>query len=270
LKVLHLRVLDVRIRVRCADPYSFGLLSTGYGAFVSAADTPQIEYLIDQSEDGAFRIGGGGQPPDTVGDDYELLYAFEKGMTMAVQRLRTDLLFLHAAALEHEGRAVLLIAPSGSGKSTTTWALLSHGLRYMSDELAPIDLETLRVELYPHALCLKAPPPEPFTLPEGSLHTSYTIHVPVTHLPGERAERPVPLAAVFCLRYEPAAPAPSIRPISTAEAAAHIYSNSLNLLAHARYGLDAALTVARNGDCFELVTSDLRRSCELIKSRISH
>jgi len=175
---------------------------------------------------------------------------------------------MHAAALEHDGRACLLVAPSGSGKSTTAWALLNNGFHYMSDELAPIDLIAMEVHLYPHALCLKAAPPEPFRLPEGTVNTSHTIHVPVENLSGELCEFPSPLAAIFFLRHDPSAKEPAAKPVSSAEAAARIYSNALNLLAHERYGLDAALQVAGKAACFELITCDLQKTCNLIKSML--
>lgn len=268
MKVLNLRVLDVQIRVRCPDPYSFGLLSRGYGAFLSESEDADLDYTIVPLQDSSYQITLEGRDADTATDDYELLYLFEKNITIEIQKRRTDLLFLHAGALEYEGRACLLVAPSGNGKSTTTWALVNSGFRYMSDELAPIDPVSMQVHLYPHALNLKAAPPDPFTLPAGALYTTYTIHVPTEHFPTEIRKEPAPLAAIFFLRYDPDASAPSLSPMSKGEAGARIYSNALNLLAHARYGLDAAIKIATRGACYELITSDLQKTCALITSRM--
>ncbi len=269
MKILGLRVLEVGIRVRCADPYSYGLLLKGYSAFVTGSDAEQdLEYSIHPLDSSGFELLFDGELAQTAEDEYDLIYYFEKHMTMEVQKRRQDLLFMHAAALEYDGRALLLVAPSGSGKSTTTWALVNSGFRYLSDELAPIHTETLRVHPYPHALCLKSDPPEPFGLPGETLRTSYTLHVPVESLPGDLCREPAPLAAVFFLRYDPEIDEPWIRPISKGEAGARIYSNALNLLAHARYGLDAAVKVAGQSRCLELVTSDLRKTCDLIKSTL--
>lgn len=269
MKILSLRVLDVGIRVRCADPYSYGLLLKGYSAFVSGSiPDPALEYTVHPLEPSGFDLLFAGELAQTAEDEYDLLYYFEKHMTMEVQKLRQDLLFMHAAALEYDGRVLLLVAPSGSGKSTTTWALINSGFRYLSDELAPIHTETLRVHPYPHALCLKAEPPEPFGLPGETLRTSYTLHVPVESFPGDCGREPAPLAAIFFLRYDPEIGEPQVRPISKGEAGARIYSNALNLLAHARYGLDAAVKVAGHSLCLELITSDLRKTCDLIKSTL--
>jgi len=269
LKILDLRILGIGVRVRFADPYSYVLLSKGYSAFIAEADaSADLEYVVLQQKAPGFDLLFKGQPAEHAVDEYELLYLFEKHMTMEVQKLRQDLLFLHAAALEQNGRAALLVAPSGGGKSTTAWALINNGFRYLSDELAPIALATLQVHPYPHALCLKWEPPAPFCLPAETLRTSYTLHVPVESLRGGVCREETPLAAIFFLRYDAENGTPQAKPISRAEAAARIYSNALNLLAHPRYGLDAALEVAEHSRCFEIVTGDLRKTCGLIQSRL--
>ncbi len=270
MQILNLKVLDVRIRVRCPDPYSFGLLSCGHGAFLSTSNIVDLDYSIIPLSDSSYQIVLEGHAPATARNDYELLYFFEKSITIEIQKLRKDLLFLHASALEYDGRACLLVAPSGNGKSTTTWALLHSGFQYMSDELAPIDPGSMQVHLYPHALNLKAAPPEPFALPADARHTAYTIHVPTDHFPNDIRKEPAPLAAIFFLRYDPRAREPSLVPVSTAEAGARIYSNALNLLAHSRYGLDAAVRIAAAGACYELISGDLLKTCALIKSRLYH
>jgi hypothetical protein len=265
---INLDILDVQIRVRCPDPFSFQLLSRGYGAFLSESNAADLDFTIVHQQDAIYQVLVKGRDPETARNDYELLYLIEKSITIEIQKLRKDLLFLHAGALETGGRACLLVAPSGNGKSTTTWALVNSGFHYMSDELAPVDPGSMQVHPYPHALNLKAAPPEPFMLPAGALYTAYTIHVPTEHFPNEIRRQPAPLAAIFFLTYDPRAREPSLSPISKGEAGARIYSNALNLLAHSRYGLDAAIKVATGGECFELITCDLQKTCDLIESRM--
>jgi hypothetical protein len=76
------------------------------------------------------------------------------------------------------------------------------------------------------------------------------------------------LAAIFFLRYDPGAQEPTAKPISKAEAGARIYSNALNLLAHSRCALDAAVKIANHSACFELITCDLQKTCNLMKSML--
>ena len=267
-KTLYLVILEVRIRVRCPDPYSFVLLSRAYDAFITPSSAHDLNVDIVAADDAAYRILIDEEPPEIAADDYELIYLFEKGVTFQLQKRRKDLLFLHAGALEFQGRACILVAPSGSGKSTTTWALVNSGFHYLSDELAPIDPATLEVHPYPHALNLKKAPPDPFGLPADALHTEHTHHIPTDCFPTAVCERPVPLAAIFFLRYDPQATEPSILPVSKGVAGARIYSNALNLLAHSTYGLDAVADIARGGACFELITCDLSKTCAMIRQQM--
>ena len=161
-------------------------------------------------------------------------------------------------------QAWLLVGESGNGKSTTAWGLLHHGFRYLSDELSPIDLTTLQVHAYPHALCLKQPPPV-YPLPANRvLDLGATLHVPVDALPGALAAGPCDLGAVIFVRYGGHRPAPLLRAIGPAEAGARMYTCTLNALAHPDQGLDAVLHVAERIPGFALDSADLRTTCEAL------
>ena len=71
----------------------------------------------------------------------------------------------------HGFRWHMLVAPSGGGKSTLCWALLQHGFRYTSDELAPVELAMLDVHPYPRTLILEREPALPYQLPARTLRT---------------------------------------------------------------------------------------------------
>jgi hypothetical protein len=143
--------------------------------------------------------------------------------------------------------------------------MLHNGFRYLSDELAPIEIETLRVTPYPHALCLKSDPSTPFHLPGATIRTSYTLHVPVEQLPSETVRSSVPLAAAFFISYQPHAAAPAIRAVSHGETTARLYANGLNQLAHGRYGMEAAARIGTGIAGFEMITADLQESAGLLR-----
>jgi hypothetical protein len=158
------------------------------------------------------------------------------------------------------------VADSGGGKSTTTWGLLHHGFRFVSDEFAPVDLGDGRVEPFPRALCLKRPPPAGYPLPAGCVRTSRTWHVPVDLLPDPPATERLPVGAVFFVRYEPARAKPVLRPLRPAEAGARLYTQALNPLWHPADGLDAALAVVTSAPCFALEAAGLADTCEMVLS----
>ncbi len=64
-------------------------------------------------------------------------------------RSRKNLLWLHAGAAERGGKALLLPGGAGYGKSTMVTELIGKGWRYLSDEIAPLGMESDVVIAYP-------------------------------------------------------------------------------------------------------------------------
>jgi HprK-related kinase A len=64
-------------------------------------------------------------------------------------------LMLHAATVEREGLAVMIVGDSGAGKSTLCAGLVAHGWRLLSDEFALIDLESMALTAIPRPIALK-------------------------------------------------------------------------------------------------------------------
>lgn len=62
---------------------------------------------------------------------------------------------VHAAVAERDGAAVLLCGPPGAGKSTLCAALVTRGWRLLSDEVALIDPETLKIAATARPVSLK-------------------------------------------------------------------------------------------------------------------
>jgi hypothetical protein len=268
---IDLRILRQVVRITCDHPASVGsCLAANFGAMISSASPadPDFAYKI-RSVDGLYLV----EREDTTtqfvaaGLD-ELVYCLEKDLTVELQPRRSDLFFIHAATLEWRGAAVVLAADSGGGKSTMAWALLHHGFRYLSDELACIEPDTLRVFAYPHAVCLKRAPPAPYVLPAATLHLGRTSHLPVNALPTPLAGDPVPLGAVFLMRRDPNLTSPQLHRLGAAEASARVYVTALNALAHPDRGLGVALQIAQRVPCFALGTAGLGESCEIIRSAI--
>ena len=265
--VLELSVFDCDIRVESLDRPATSLLNSNYGWFKQTFEKPQITYRITRPGTGEDRlITRGGAYPVLARDDGDFLYMFEKGMTIEAQKLRSDLYFVHAAIVELDGHALALVAPSGYGKSTTTWGLLHHGFKYLSDELAPVHLTAMQVHPFPHALCLKTLPPNEYPLPEETIFTTRTAHVPAQFLPCETLSETVPLQAIFFVRFIDEIPDPVLKPMAKGEAAARLFTNALNPLAHSGEGLDGAIEIVSKTHCFELLSSNLTSTCELIKS----
>lgn len=269
LESLSLTVLERSVRIQCDHAGARELLAATHAAMVApgSAARADFEYRVVPavgSEEGfsvqrdAREIGRAHSPGD-------VLFLLKQDLVVEIQRARPDLYFVHAAALEREGRGLILVAESGGGKSMTTWALLHEGFRYGSDELAPVEPRTGRVHGFPTALCLKSDPPDSFPLPPGAIRTPGARHVPVDSLPAPLARFPSVLAAIFfIIHYRPRNPRPSVREVGPAEAGARLFAQALNALAHPQEGLDAAIDIARGSRCFSLETGDLRATSQLV------
>ena len=82
---------------------------------------------------------------DVVGLGYMMLFQ------ATLRRIRSHLL-LHAGALEHDGRGVLLVGDSGAGKSTLVMELVRRGFRLLSDDIGAIRLDDGLLEPFPRSL----------------------------------------------------------------------------------------------------------------------
>lgn len=235
------------------------------------ADSVDLEYSL-YDDGGALVAECPGREPIRTGDEGRLFYAVEQELTIALQSLRPDLLFLHAAVLTLDGRAILLAGDSAAGKSTLAFALARHGFAYLSDELAPIALESMCVHPYPRALLLKQPPPDGYELPEATRRTARGLHVPVSALGrGRPPEDPVPLDAIFFLEpWQAGRRAPRANPVRAAEATLRLLANALNPAAHPDDGLDAAIAIAGSARCFTLSAAELHTTVELVSHELGH
>ena len=120
-----------------------------------------------------------------------------------------DKLLLHAAVIAKENRVFILPAKAGSGKSTIAAALSASGWTLMSDELAIINTETLKVEPYPMAIGLKSGSIAKLVdyLPNLQQKTFHTredgrrIHY---HMPNKvKTQGGLPIAALIFPQYSP-------------------------------------------------------------------
>jgi hypothetical protein len=228
---------------------------------------PDMEFSVKSDEtSSSLSLVKRGHAAQAAGDSSDLLFLLEKEITIELQRRRAELYFLHAAAIAQGGRVCLLAAESGGGKSTTTWAMLHHGFDYLTDELSAVELQSMRVFPYPHAISMKRQPPPSYPLPSSVMQLGRTMHVPARALPGAVVSEPRPLGAVFLLRFRPDLPAPEVRAIGPAEAAARLYVNALNALAHTDHGLDAVARIAEHVPCYTVSSAGLRETCSLIRS----
>lgn len=271
---LAFEILDVPVEIRDAPPAARAALQEVFEAFpaLSRAGRPlTYRFLPTPAQSG----GEGGivirrTEPDAelhASDWADAVFLIEKDVTIQLQVRRSELLFLHAAVLGRDGSASLLVAESGRGKSTTAWALLHHGFDFLTDEIAPIALDTLQVHPCPLALALKTLPPVAYPLP-GAIARSARMRVPTSRLPARIESQPLALHALFFVDYDPDRMRPTVRRLSTSEAATRLYVSVLNALAHGSSGLDAVAEIASRVPSYSLAAAELGATCRLVEETL--
>ncbi len=241
------------------------MISSAFGGFkpYASRQPASLAYqIVSEPEDASFSLLRNGSVIDRCLDASQLLFALQQDIVVGIQRLRPELVFVHAAVVEHNGRAFLLAAPSGSGKSTLCWALLHHGFRLMSDELAPADPRTLRIKPFPLAVTLKARPPECCPLPASTLETYRSHYIPIDALPCAPATESAPIGAILFVDYASSHFGPAFRKLSAAEATSRLYLNVLNALAHQSMGLDDVIRMTCSVPCWYLASAALEETAK--------
>lgn len=160
---LRLQTGPVGFCIRSEVPAVVNGVASLYGAYPVLDDREFTDFQISVNRAKGLRrwvrpqlhFGMDGRRPFAPLPGDQGLPMLEWGMNWCVSGLYPQFLILHAAVLERNGQALVLPAPSGSGKSTLCAALLFHGWRLLSDELALIRLDDSRLVPMPRPVSLK-------------------------------------------------------------------------------------------------------------------
>ena len=161
---------------------------------------------------------------------------------------------LHAAALvDHEGGALLLAGPSGHGKSSLALEAATRGYGFLSDDYAPLELDTSRIRPFPRAVAVrpgsKAPIPESFRAASDAA-TSVRLFGKSLLDVGEHlgedalARDPVPLRNVIVLSSDAEHNGPHEEATRVGLAVARQHADEL----HARFASTAGVEIVEKRD----------------------
>ena len=197
----------------------------------------------------------------------------ESGMNWFIANT-TRFLLLHAAVVEQDRKAVLMPGASGVGKSTLCAALVCHGWRLLSDELAMVRPEDGRLQPHPRPISLKNSSIDVIAkkMPDAHFSKRYegTARGTIAYMrapqeairKAEQTARPVLL--VFP-KYEPDARA-ELRPIEKAQAIMRLIDQSPNYFTMLGAGFETLANLVEACDHYTLSYHFLDDAISLIES----
>lgn len=201
----------------------------------------------------------------------QAVLAAEMAMNLQVALGHRRHLLLHAAAVERDGRAIIITGESGAGKSTLATMLATQGWRFMADEFVLIDPVLGEVHPFPRPISLKnaAIAAVAARCPDrrfGPLLTA-TPKGTVRHLaPDARAVAAMDRAARPAMILFPRfGAAPAWRTVGAGEAFVRLTQSSTNYVALGEAGFDRMTRLARDLPRIAIDYPDTDAAIELVE-----
>lgn len=162
---------------------------------------------------------------------------------------------LHAAAVAHQGRAIIIPAMSGAGKSSFTTWLAANGFDYVTDELILIDAEH-RIEGIARPIQIKSRglPAVQHLIEDASLiqHGAFANAVPVMSLGSATvAGAGLDVAMLVFPKYDKQFDF-SFTELSSAEAGMRLMANHVNARNLDGHGFRSMMALIRKAPCYAL------------------
>lgn len=167
---------------------------------------------IHADADGTYRFTRQDSPVVKAVDLELALLMLDNQLQVTVGLHAPNRIFVHAGAVGHEGRAIVIPGRSMAGKTTLVAALVRAGAVYYSDEFVVLDERGL---VHPYA--------KPLSIRDGELTQSDRS---AESLGGVIGEKPLPVAAVILTHFRPGAEWTPTR-LSPGRAALAMFENAL-------------------------------------------
>jgi hypothetical protein len=210
--------------------------------------------------DGGYALRGASEF-DHAGEIGSLYEYLKHELLVQFIRERQDLLWLHAAAIERNGSALIVAGPSGQGKSTLSTRLCERGWNFMSDDTAPVRMSSNDVLAFPLV---------PFRRVGGGSRidrqTLETLEKERVFIPAESIRHEAaPIAAIVFPAYRPLV-APKLLRMAPGNAAFELLRSYTNFVDHKESGISRASELARTVPAWEITYSDGRDAASVLDS----
>lgn len=188
----------------------------------------------------------------------------------AVERLAPRYLLLHAGVVGWRGQAILLPAASGSGKTTLVAGLLAGGFEYLTDDIAPMDVDTGLLLPFAKGLSLKPGGRRPLhrvyrsygrRVPRacGEPATGWSL-VPRTAWPAG----PLPVRHIVVPQYVRGGRT-RLEALGRGAVVERVFGQTFNLREHGAVGVGRIVEMVREADCHALTIGRLGEAVAVLR-----
>jgi hypothetical protein len=218
-----LSILGSHFRVVAEDPRMADLVEELWRPFVSAGGPNEVEVRIGPYGDTGWRLDVADESPISAQDPWLLASSARNALSRTAIRNATSIVPLHAAAVERDGVFAVLSGPPRAGKTTLLLDLLGEGWSLVTDDLVPVDPETLTATPFAKPLSVRDPArwrevSGGWAVPEWLPPPDQVGLVPATALRRSEVDSYAPSVLVFP-HYDPDS-SPAFRPLTAAETVA--------------------------------------------------
>lgn len=123
---------------------------------VAGPQRPDFELSIRQGE-GRWRLDGPPHPPVASEDPWLIAASLRNSVSGAAIAGAGPIVPVHGAAVEKDGTFLVLAGPPKAGKTTLVLELLDRGWLLVTDDLVPLDPETLTARPFQKPLSVREP-----------------------------------------------------------------------------------------------------------------
>lgn len=239
----------------------------GFGPVDLDPDFPRYD-LADTARGWQVRVDGAVVQPDA---DFAIaLGALEWHLVTAALGHRDDLFHLHGASLcaPLQRAGIVLVGASGKGKTTLTLGLMLRGFVPFGDDIALIDPETLELQTLRRAFHV-AEDTSRLLEPLAGGEVRWDTDGPADYLsPPQWAERAAPVRWLLFVDYRPGH-SPQLVPLSPAESATAILTQTLSLTSAPRLALATCGRLTERVACYRFITGDLAASVAILERLVA-
>lgn len=256
-------------------------------AFADAISDLEVDR--EKPSDTRLAVLSGKDEPQTW-DVYVDGLRFQKGLAqdMVLPHLATVLfvrccaalgerLLFHAAVVVKHGRAVVFPGEAGSGKTTVAAALMARGYRVFSDELAVLNVDSLRVSPLPLPMSIKPRSVEPLSryypgLAQCAMHRRADgKKVRYLSLSGEKrtgsTDDSAPVVLLVFPKYTQGTEN-RLTAIDEAGALRHLAETGSSNRDLTSRDVEAMIAVVKTNPCYELAFTDVSQAVALLEKHV--